>query len=116
MNNYRSLCTALAFAFIASSGVTSTASLAAPLPAQEAKKAQKIKTLPHEQRVQVRASEEKRIAKSQEKAYTKQMQALEKHYRKLALTVRKDGGNATPLFAATDHFKQLSKEVKNSRK
>lgn len=116
------MCTGLAFALIVSSSVTATASLAAPLTAFEAKKLQpqtKVKkTLTHEQRVQVRASEEKRIAKSQEKAYKKQMQALEKYYRKLALdvNVRKHSGNRASLLATTEHFKQLSKEIKNSKK
>jgi len=114
MNNYRSLCTGLAFALIFSSGITATTSLAAPLTDNKVHKIKK--SLPHEQRVEIRKSEEKRIAKSQEKAYKKQMEALEKYYRKLALDVRKKGGNATPLSAATDHFKQLSKEAKNSRK
>ena len=80
MNHYRYLCTGLAFALIFSSGITATTALAVPLSLQEVKQLQKIKkTLTHKQRVQVRASEEKRIAQSQEKSYKKQMQALEKY-------------------------------------
>ncbi len=104
MNNNRFLWAGLAFALMFSSGITVAASLS---PTHGAKK-----FLSHEERVNIRKSEEKRIGQSEEKSYEKQMRALEKYYQKLAsnVSLMKNQRDNTSIFSATNHFKQLSME------
>jgi len=151
MNNYRSLGTGLAFALISSHGIMVTTALAASPSAPEVKHTSEIedtprltrstdprkpafrppsrpnqtheikKTLPHQQRVNARKSEERRIAISQAKGYDKQLQALMTYYQTLALSARqKSSGeegerHVASLTAAVDHFKGISEAVKRSK-
>lgn len=67
-----------------------------------------VKALAPAAQVQVRNNEENKLAKKEGQSYKKQMQVLEKHYRKLAIKAKQNGENSAPLFAAADHFKAAS--------
>ncbi len=68
-----------------------------------------VKTLAPAIQVQVRNNEENKLAKKEGESYKKQMQVLERHYRKLAIKAKQNGENSAPLFAAAEHFKAASK-------
>ncbi|MEE9339745.1 MAG: hypothetical protein V3U87_16865 [Methylococcaceae bacterium] len=104
MNSKKSFYKTPAIALLLS-GVMITFGATAFLPAHA-----DIKNITSTVRVQVRNNEEKRLAKSEENSYKKQMQTLENHYRNLAIKAEQNGENSAPLFAAADHFNAASKE------
>ena len=111
MTNYQSLLTASALSMLLMIMAATAPKLGFAAQASD----NPVGLLTAAERVQVRASEERRLA-SLDKQYAKQQRKLAQKYKKLAKEVERQGDDATGLLAAAAYHESIAKEQEKKEK
>ncbi len=71
-----------------------------------------MKHLKKEKKMEIRKSEEERIATEDYDKFRQQNLSLAKYYKAMAKRVQKEGGDPTPLLKAAEHFLAKNNKLK----